>query len=76
VTVTFAVTVRMQTPVPLHNPPADQNAAEPVAGVGVRVMVVPLATDTEHVVPQSIPFGVLVTVPEPLPDVTTPSVKT
>src|SRR2546425_914000 len=68
VTVRFAVTVTLQTPVPLHKPPADQNAAEPAAGVGVRVMVVPLATVTEHVVPQLIPSGVLVTVPEPLPD--------
>ena len=75
-TVRFAVTVTTQTPVPLHNPPGDQNAAEPTAGIGVRVKVDPLATVTEHVVPQSIPGGLLVTIPEPLPDVTTASVNT
>jgi len=74
-TVTFAVTVTLQAPVRLHKPPADQNAAEPAAGIGVRITVVPLVTVTEHVVPQSSPGGVIVTVPEPLPDVTTASVN-
>src|SRR3989442_1350579 len=35
-TVRFAVTGTRQTPVPLHNPPRDQNAAEPTAGIGGR----------------------------------------
>jgi hypothetical protein len=39
----------------------------PAEGVAVRVTAVPLLNDAEHVVPQLIPAGALVTVPDPAP---------
>jgi hypothetical protein len=48
---------------------------EPAAGVAVRVTAAPLVNAAEHVVPQEIPAGLLVTVPLPVPDRETVSVE-
>jgi len=48
---------------------------DPVAGVAVSVTSVPLAKLAVQVVPQSIPAGVLVTVPAPDPALKTLSAK-
>ncbi len=47
---------------------------EPVAAVAFKVTLVPSAKTKEQVVPQLMPAGVLVTVPEPSPDFVTVSV--
>jgi hypothetical protein len=66
VTAAAAVIVTVQAPVPAQAP--DQPAkVEPVAGVAVRVTVVPLVKLVEHVAPQLIPRGELVMVPLPVP---------
>ena len=65
-TVLFLLMVRMQELVPVHSP--DQPVkADPIAGVAVKVTEAPLTNEKEHIVPQSIPDGVDVTVPEPVP---------
>jgi hypothetical protein len=53
-------------PVPLQPPPDQPAKVDPEAGVAVRVTWVPVANCAEQVVPQSIPAGLLVTVPLPL----------
>jgi hypothetical protein len=60
----------VQAPVPLHAP-LQPVKAEPASGVAVRVTAVPEAYDAEQVGPQSIPAEELVTVPVPVPDLTT-----
>jgi hypothetical protein len=51
-----------------EQPPPDQPAnADPAAGDSVRVTTVPSSNACEHVAPQSIPDGLLVTEPEPDP---------
>jgi hypothetical protein len=66
VAVAAALSVNVQAAWPLHAP--DQLAnVEPVAGVGVSVICVPLGKLPAHVVPQLIPLGALVTVPVPVP---------
>jgi hypothetical protein len=62
--------VTVQLPVPLQAPPHPANT-EPEAGVGVRVTEVPWAKLAEQVTPQLIPAGLLVRVPEPVPDLLT-----
>jgi hypothetical protein len=62
-----------QAPVPVHAPDQPANV-EPAAGTGVRATLVPLAKSCEHVDPQSIPEGELLTVPAPFPDLSTESV--
>jgi hypothetical protein len=58
--------VTVQALVPVHAP--DQPAKlEPVAGVGVRLTVVPSLKLLEQIKPQSIPLGLLEIVPEPDP---------
>jgi hypothetical protein len=52
--------------VPLQAPLQPENT-EPVVGVAVSVTAVPCANCVEHVEPQLIPAGALVTVPEPEP---------
>jgi hypothetical protein len=47
---------------------------DPAAGIAVSVIAVPGVTDCEHVVPQLIPAGAPVTVPVPVPLLTTESV--
>jgi hypothetical protein len=66
VTEALAVGVTEHIPVPLQAPDQPVNM-EPVLGVAVSVMGVPLAKLALHVVPQSIPAGSLVTVPVPAP---------
>src|SRR5436309_2706383 len=67
VTVVAALRVTVQAPVPEHPPPLQPVKVEPAAGVAVNVTAVPLVKLAEHVAPQVIPAGLLVTVPEPVP---------
>jgi hypothetical protein len=64
----------VQLPVPLHAPPHPANV-EPSNGVAVNVTTVPLVKLAEHPLPQSIPVGLLVTVPPPVPLSVTVNVK-
>jgi len=75
VTVVAAETVTAHVPVPLHPPPLQPVKAEPAAGRAVSVTVVPLAKLAKQVAPQSIPVGLLVTVPVPVPAVVMLSTK-
>jgi len=68
VTVVFAFSCVVQGPVPEQPPPLHPPKTDPEAGVAVNVTVVPVEKDLEQVVPQLIPVGLLVTVPEPVPD--------
>jgi len=56
----------LHAPAPLHAPdhPAKSELA---SGAGVNETIVPWAKEAVHVLPQSIPAGALVTVPEPAP---------
>jgi hypothetical protein len=63
-------TVTVHGPVPVHPAPVKPVKplnVDPAAGVAVSVTVVPSAKSKEHVVPQLIPAGELVTVPWPAP---------
>jgi len=73
VTDVAAFTVTAHVPVPEQAPPQPAKK-EPAAGVAVRVRTVPGVTDCEHVAPQLMPAGVLVTVPVPVPFLATESV--
>ena len=73
VTAVAELTVSAHEPVP-EQAPVQPPKVEPEAGVAVRVNAVPRVTDCEHVVPQLMPLGVLVTVPEPEPLFVTESV--
>jgi len=53
-----------QVPVPVHAPPHPPKP-KPAAGVAVNVTCVPAGKVCVQVAPQSMPAGVLVTVPEP-----------
>lgn len=68
VAVTFfaASMVTEQPPAPVHAPLQPTNI-EPLAGVALSVTTLPLGNNAEHVLPQSIPAGVLVMVPVPVP---------
>jgi hypothetical protein len=68
----FIVTVHCLLSVETESQPLQLCTAEPASGVAVSVTVVFLAKLAEHVVPQLIPSGLLVTVP--LPVLTTVSV--
>jgi hypothetical protein len=48
---------------------------DPSEAVAVNVIEVPLAKLAEHVAPQLIPAGVLLTVPAPVPALVTAKVK-
>jgi hypothetical protein len=67
VTDAAAVIVTVHGPVPEHPPPVQPVNVAPAAGVAVSVMAVPLVSDIEHVAPQLMPAGALVTVPDPAP---------
>ena len=59
--------MNVQVPVPSHGPAPHPVNVDPAAGVAVNVITVPLAKPAEHVAPQLIPAGLLVTVPVPFP---------
>jgi len=75
VTVVAAETVTVQAPVPEQAPPLQPLKVEPAAGAAVSVTAVPLVKLAEHVAPQVIPVGALVTVPLPVPAAVTVRVK-
>src|SRR5206468_2488571 len=75
VTVVAALSVTVQVPVPVQPPPLQPVKVEPAAGAAVRVTGVPVANAAEHVAPQEMPAGALVTVPLPAPVLLTVSVK-
>lgn len=60
--------VMLQVPVPLQPPPLQPVKIEPALGVAVRVIVAPVAYISPQSVPQLIPPGLLMTVPDPAPD--------
>src|SRR5436190_7987875 len=62
VTTVAAVRVTVHVPVPVQAPPLQPVKTDPAAGVAVRVTV-SLVSEAEHVAPQSMLAGVLVTVP-------------
>ncbi len=66
VTETSAFNVTEHVPVPAQAPLQPANV-EPAAGAAVMVTAVPAVKDFEHVAPQLIPAGTLVTVPDPVP---------
>ncbi|UWZ83053.1 hypothetical protein MOP44_21090 [Occallatibacter riparius] len=59
-----SATVQVSVPVQAPDQPAK---VEPAAAVAVSVIEVPLEKVAEHVDPQLIPDGLLVTVPVPVP---------
>jgi hypothetical protein len=67
VIVVFAFSDNEHVPVPAQPPPDHPVSVEPAAGEAVRVTAVPCVYAPEQVVPQLIPDGELVIVPEPLP---------
>jgi hypothetical protein len=67
VTAVAPVTVTVQDPVPLQPPPLHPTKTELTPGIAVSVTTVPLTKLALHVAPQSIPAGLLVTVPVPDP---------
>src|SRR5439155_724963 len=75
VTVVAAETVTVHVPVPEQPPPVQPVKVEPAAGAAVSVTAVPLVKLAEQVAPQLMPVGELVTVPLPVPDGVTVSVK-
>jgi hypothetical protein len=70
VTVVFAVGVKLQLPVPEQGPDQPENL-EPLDTTAVRVIAAPLEKTAEQVPEQWMPTGLLVTVTEPVPFVTT-----
>jgi len=75
VTVVAALTVTAQVPVPAQPPPLQPLKVDPAAAAAVRVTTVPFAYEAEHVVPQLMPVGELVTVPLPAPALETVKVE-
>src|SRR5204862_7314469 len=75
VTVVDAESVTTHAPVPEQPPPLQPLKVEPAAGVAVSVTGVPLVKLAEHVAPQVIPAGALVTGPPPGPAGVTVRVK-
>jgi hypothetical protein len=56
---------------PEHPPPDHPVNVDPEAGLSLNVTTAPEAKPAEQVAPQSIPDGLLVTVPDPVPDFVT-----
>ena len=75
VTPCAALSVTVQPPIPLQPPPDQPAKIDPGAAVWVSVTTVPCRKLAEQTAPQSIPEGLLVTVPEPAPDFATVSAK-
>src|SRR5215471_14488997 len=74
VTACAALTVTVHVPFPAQLPLQPLNE-DPAPGVAVSVTAVPLANPAEHVAPQMMPAGELVTVPVPVPAMLTVSAK-
>jgi hypothetical protein len=74
VTDVAALIVTVQVPVPVQ-PPLQPVKVEPAAGAAVRVTTVPVVKEVEHVAPQEMPAGALVTVPLPAPALVMVSAK-
>ncbi len=66
-TVWAVLIVTGQGCVPVHGPAVQPTKVDPGAAIAVKVTVLPVANDAAHVGPQSIPAGLLVTVPAPVP---------
>ena len=75
VTDLLALITTVHVPVPLHPLPFQPPKVDPAAGIAVNVTEVPLVKAKLQVVPQSIPAGLLVTVPSPTPALVTVSVN-
>src|SRR5439155_19263290 len=75
VTVVAAVTVTTQESVPAQVSPLQPVKTDPTAGVAVSVTTVPLTKLAVQVGPQSMPAGVLDTVPAPVPALETVRTK-
>ena len=75
VTNAFAFITTVHVPVPVQAPPLHPVNTLPLAGDAVKVTLVPELKLTEHVAPQLIPAGELVTVPLPVPAFDTDSVN-
>jgi hypothetical protein len=71
VTVVPAAMVTAQVPVPAHPPPVHPPKVDPLAGIAVSVTPVPVGYAAEQFVPQLIPAGLELTVPLPVPVLTT-----
>jgi len=71
VTLVAAVMVTVHVPVPEHPPPDHPVNVEPEAAVAVNMTLVPEVYDSLQSEPQSMPDGLLVTVPLPVPDLVT-----
>jgi len=67
VTVVLELIVSEHVPAPVHPPPDHPDNVEPAAGEAAKVTTVPWLYAAAQLVPQLIPDGELVTVPEPLP---------
>src|SRR5262249_33323674 len=74
VTVRAALIVTVQPSLPVQAP-VQLVKAEPAAGVAVKVTMVLLLNENEHVPPQLIPAGALVTAPPPPPTLFTVRTK-
>jgi hypothetical protein len=74
VTDVAVLTVTVQVPVPVQPPPLQPANVEPVAAAAVSVTGVPLVYVAEHVAPQLMPEGALLTVPLPVPALETVNV--
>jgi hypothetical protein len=64
----FDPTVTVQGAVPAQEAPPQPANTYPAAGVAVSVRLVPELNEAEQVVPQLMPVGELVIVPEALPE--------
>src|SRR3990172_3684400 len=62
--------VTVQVPVPVQAPLQPAKVL-PLTGVALRITFVPLAKLAKQVAPQSMPVGLLLTKPEPAPDLAT-----
>src|SRR5882672_10410642 len=67
VTVVAAAAVTVHGRMPLQPAPLQPANTEPAAGVAVRITLVLEVKAPLHVAPQSIPAGLLATVPVPVP---------
>jgi hypothetical protein len=75
VTASAALIVTEHVPVPVHPAPLQPVNVDPAVAAAVSTTTCPLVKLAEHVAPQLIPAGLLVTVPVPVPALVTASVK-